>query len=264
MASRFRIVLLFLLVCCAVVAQAEVVVLRTGKEIQGTILLQNDDVVIIKDATGARFQYARADILDIRIEQPTKDLAVEQGNATAGISTGKKVSVIVELAGGGSFIPKDSIGGTFSANLLIGTHNLLRQRIFLGAGVGYIGEFIGNRQYQFLPLMLAARIPLLQQQHTPIVGFSLGYGFALRKDYKGGLYAGFNIGYCYHINSNYSVYVGADLQLQQARIQTIETIITEEEIPDTNPVRYNEEMHLFRNTAGRSLLNAGIRVGFFF
>ena len=46
-------------------ARAETLILRTGARVQGEILLQNEEVVIIRDASGARFQYPRAEVVEI-------------------------------------------------------------------------------------------------------------------------------------------------------------------------------------------------------
>ena len=114
--------------------------------------------------------------------------------------------------------------------------------------MGYAGEFCGGQKYAFLPIQLVARIPLLQQKHAPMVGLSLGYGVALSKDYQGGLYAGANIGYCYRLSAKSSLYIAADVQWQQAKIEVKETI------EDTS----------FTNHTGRSILHAGVRLGLFF
>lgn len=57
-----------------------------------------------------------------------------------------------------------------------------------------------------------------------MAGVALGYGVALSKDYLGGLYAGANIGYCYRISSKSALYIAADVQFQQAKIEAHETI----------------------------------------
>ena len=111
-----------------------------------------------------------------------------------------------------------------------------------------MGEFMGNDKYAFLPIQLAVRIPFFQQKHSPMAGVALGYGVALSKDYLGGLYAGANIGYCYRISSKSALYIAADVQFQQAKIEAHETI----------------EDASFTNHTGRSFVHTGVRLGFFF
>ena len=62
--KRILNILLFA-VLFAVTAAAETVTLRSGKVITGTILIQNDEVVIIRDANGARHQYPAAEVLSV-------------------------------------------------------------------------------------------------------------------------------------------------------------------------------------------------------
>lgn len=249
-----RIWIVVMLLCCAICTQAEIVLLRTGKEVEGTIVFQNEEVVILQTAGGGRFQFPRNDIQGIRAEQGTNTDVLSEPSASTDNSIGKKLSVVIEVVGGGGFIPKESAGGMFGANLLIGTHDLLKRRIFLGAGIGYVGEFIQQQKYSFLPLILAVRVPLLKQNKTPIIGTSLGYSFAMEKNYKGGLYADLQLGYCHHINEKYSWVISADFQIQQAKIPTTETI---------HHIPY-EDTYVFTHTTGRCLLNTGVRVGLFF
>ena len=62
---RKTLVLFALSLVCAICAHAETIVLRTGARVKGEIVLQNADVVIVRDASGARFQYPRAEVQEI-------------------------------------------------------------------------------------------------------------------------------------------------------------------------------------------------------
>ena len=277
-----RRLILPLFILCAVAVQADVVVLQSGKEIQGTILVQNEEVVIIKIASGSRFQYPIGEVKTIR-----KDASANQGDAVSNNSPApqsvrgkgggektsptsvKKVSVAIELAGGAASKPEDDkTYGNLSANLLVGSHDLLNRGIFLGGSVGYIGALYTTTQtivttttpiikktttaYSFLPIALAARIPLLQHKHAPMLGLQLGYGVALSKDYQGGLNAGLNIGYCYRISERQRLYIAADCQFQQAFIHTTEHITDSEGFT-----------HDFTHPAGQCFIHYGIRLGIY-
>lgn len=277
-----RRLILFLFMLCAIAVQADVVVLQSGKEIQGTILVQNEEVVIIKTASGSRFQYPTSEVKAIR-----KDSSDNQGDADSNNSSApqsergkgggekasptsvKKVSVAIELAGGVATKPNDeALYGNMSANLLVGSHDLLNRGIFLGGSVGYLGALYTTTEiipttttpivkktttaYSFLPIALAARIPLLQQKHAPMLGMQLGYGVALSKDYQGGLNAGLNIGYCYRISERQRLYVAADCQFQQAFIHTTEHITDRDGLT-----------HDFTHSAGQCFIHYGIRLGIY-
>ena len=285
---RRFIVPLFLL--CTMAVQADVVILLSGKEIQGTILVQNEEVVIIKTSSGSRFQYPTTEVKAIRKDSsddqagtqenlisiyqetlPTKDEAAGiDAIADANVSLAqKKVSVAIELAGGvASKREDDKNYGNISANLLVGSHNMLSRGIFLGGSVGYLGALYTTTEivpttttpivkktttaYSFLPIAIAARIPLLPHKHAPMIGMHLGYGIALSKDYQGGLNAGLNIGYCYRISDRQRLYIAADCQFQQAYINTIEHI--------TDP---EKQTHYYTHHAGQCFIHYGIRLGIY-
>lgn len=221
MKKRLSIIALILL--CALCAHAETLLLRTGARVKGDILFQNEEVVVLRNAEGARFQYPRAEIQEILTVDPVEEEVVVEEQKDE-IKTAKKVSVSLELGGGAACIPNSAVGGGFSVDFLVGSHHIGQRHIFLGAGLGYHGMFIGAEKYNFLPIQLALRLPLLEQKHAPVFGMSLGYGIALSKDYKGGIYAGLDFGYRYQINEKTALAVVASAQFQQAKIAATEII----------------------------------------
>lgn len=208
---------------CAVCAHAETLILRTGARVKGEILFQNEEVVIIRNAEGARFQYPRAEVQEILMVDPVEEVEVAEETKTE-IGTSKKVAISLELGGGAACIPNSAVGGGFSVDFLVGSHHIGQRHIFLGAGLGYHGMFIGAEKYNFLPIQLALRLPLLEQKHAPLFGMSMGYGIALSKDYKGGIYAGLDFGYRYQINEKTALAVVASAQFQQAKIAATEIV----------------------------------------
>ena len=275
----FRRLILSLLMLCAITARADVVVLQSGKEIQGTILVQNEEVVIIKTTSGSRFQYPADEVKTIRKEGSDNQVGAQgstssqERNTTdakqVSPSSVKKVSVAIELVGGVATNPhEEDLYGNMSANLLVGSHDLLNRGIFLGGSVGYLGALYTTTQtivttttpivkktttaYSFLPITLAARIPLLQDKHSPMIGMQLGYGIALSKDYQGGLNAGLDVGYCYRISERQRLYVAADCQLQQAFINTTEHMTDNE-----------GQKHDYTHHAGQCFIQYGVRLGIY-
>lgn len=258
-----RSVFTLLVLLMGLSAQAEVVVLRTGAEIRGTIVFQNEDVVIIKDTSGARYQYPRADVQSVSAEKTGEknEANDEFPEGAPKVNASKKLSVLLELAGGGATIPSELTGGSFEGGLAFGSHHIGAKHIFVGGGVSYRGIYTQGTQYAFLPIQFIARFPIVEQRHTPIVGFSAGYGVGLSKDYSGGLCAGVNVGYCYRINEKTALLVAADVQWQQARITTTASPVNEkgEVIVDADGHPYSYSI-----TAGRNFITYGIRFGVFF
>ena len=242
-----KITLIAMCLVCALCACAETIVLRTGARVKGEIVFQNDEVVIVRNADGARFQYMRSDVAEIMtadVEEEKQEQAVETDN----IGTSKKASILLELAGGAACIPGQSTGGAFSADLLVGSHHIGNRHLFVGGGLGYHGMFIGSEQYNFLPIKAALRIPFLEQKHSPVFGVGLGYGIALSKNYKGGLYADIDFGYRCQLNEKTAVSVVFTTQFQQAKLRVVETV---DEIP-------------FANNVGRYLVMPALKFALYF
>lgn len=243
--------ILCLLLLASVAMLAEVVTLKNGTQVRGTIVLQNDEVVILRDASGARYQYPRAEVESIAEEAATVVEQVEQ--KTVGEGHKKKASILLEVGVGASILPGDKkTGVAYSADLLVGSHNLADRRIFVGGGLGYHGDAMDSTSYNFLPIQAALRMPFVVGKHAPIFGMSLGYGVALSKQYVGGVYAQALLGYRYEINSKTALALSADVSFQQARMTVTET-------PDNATPTAT-----YTNQAGRSIVRAGLKFSLFF
>ena len=243
-----RKVVFLIALCFAFCAHAETLLLRTGARVKGTILFQNEEVVIIRNDEGARFQYPRADVAEILandVEPEVRDTVMAEIEEK--IDTPKKASILLELAGGAAVNPNEAAGGAASVDLLVGSHHIGARHLFIGGGLGYHGFFIGAEKYNFLPIQAAVRIPFTEQKHAPVGGLSLGYGIALSKDYLGGLYAGVDFGYRCQFNSSSALALLAYAQFQQASMEVTSII----------------DGVSFTNTAGRNLVAAGLKIAIY-
>lgn len=243
---RKTLVLFALSLVCAICAHAETIVLRTGARVKGEIVLQNADVVIVRDASGARFQYPRTEVQEILATDAAevKEQEAEQDN----IGTSKKASILLELAGGPAVIPSQAVGGGFSVDMLVGSHHIGDRHLFIGGGLGYHGLFIGEEKYNFLPIQVALRMPFMEQKHAPVFGVALGYGVGLSRDYLGGLYAGLDFGYRCQLNEKTAIALVLAAQFQQATIRVIEEVSG---IP-------------YANTVGRNFVTPSIKFALYF
>ena len=242
-----KLALLTVLCAAFVCAHAETLLLRTGARVKGDIIFQNDEVLVIRNAEGARFQYLRSDVAEVLTvdteEQETTQVAEEDN-----IGTTKKASIALELSGGAACIPNDATGGGFGVDLLVGSHHIGDRHLFIGGGLGYHGLFIGAEKYNFLPIQVALRMPFIEQKHAPFFGAAVGYGIALSKDYLGGIYAGIDFGYRYQINEKSALVLTLFTQFQQAKINITETV---------NGVD-------FVNSTYRNIIIPGIKFGLYF
>ena len=247
-------IILLLLCVCVLCAYAEtVILLRTGARVEGTIVFENEEVVIVKTEEG-RFQYPRTEILGIgsddseEIRDKSEEFKEKSDEGKDKREEGKKVSALLELAGGAGVRPGEKAGGGAGVDLLIGTHHIGKRHLFIGAGLGYHGLFLGEESYHFLPVQVALRMLLVEAKHAPVFGVALGYGAALNKQYKGGLYAGLDLGYRCQLNPKSSIAIVAFANFQQAEVKV------EEQIEDM----------VYVHAVGRNLVMTGVKVGFYF
>ena len=165
------------------------------------------------------------------------------------IQVTKKATILLELAGGPAINGNES-GGGFSVDLLVGSHHIGDRHVFIGGGVGYHGLFIGRGKYNFLPIQAAFRIPLLEAKHAPVFGLSIGYGIALSKTYKGGIYASLDMGYRYQINPRTAFAVLLYSHFQRASIEVGEQV--------------EGDATTFMHQKGCNLINPGLKLAFYF
>ena len=242
--AAFLIVFLASLLC----AHAETIVLRTGARVQGTIVFQNEEVVIIRNAEGQRFQYMRADVEQVLSGEEAVEETAETEVEQEQITTSKKASILLELAGGAAVNPSESVGGAVSVDLLVGSHHIGDKHLFVGGGLGYHGLFLGEDKYNFLPIQAAVRLPFTEAKHAPVFGVAIGYGVALSKEYLGGLYASADFGYRCQLNPKTAVAVVAYTQFQQAKV----------------PVTVTLDGNEFTSLYGRYLVSVGIKLALYF
>lgn len=247
-----KISLIALCLVCALCACAETILLRTGARVKGEIIFQNEEVVIVRDASGARFQYPKSDVERIEVkdesselrEDDSEELKVEEEE----IAVSKKASILLELGGGAACVPGEAVGGGFGVDLLVGSHHIGSRHLFIGGGLGYHGMFIGAEQYNFLPVQAAFRMPLTEEKHAPVFGVAVGYGIALSGDYTGGLYAGMDFGYRCQLNEKTALALVAFAQFQQANIRVREVV----------------DGASFINNVGRYLVLPGLKFALYF
>lgn len=244
-----RKVLIILSFCMAsICAHAETIILRTGARVVGSIVMQNDDVVIIRNAEGARFQYPRAEVQEVLKEDVPDEADQTEETEEQDMQTSKRVSALLEIGGGAAINPNDATGGGVSVDLIIGSHHIKSRHLLIGGGIGYHGLFFKGEKLHFLPIQAALRVPFIEATHAPVFGVALGYGIALSKNYKGGLYAGIEFGYRYQINAKSALSVVAFAQFQQAKVHVTETIDGVE----------------FTQKSGRDLLTPGVKLALYF
>lgn len=199
---------------------AEVVVLQSGQSVKGDIVLQNEDVVIIRTTNGMRYQYPMNEVVSIKVEE--KDTRATNTNKTTLAKT-KIVSICVQAMGGALYIPNIGWGGYAGADLKVGANILEGRRVFIGGGIGYRAKVV-EKAYSFIPLQVYMSSILGDKQSAPVVGLNVGYGFATNAGTQGGICVGADMGWSFEINHETRLVLGLNAEWQQAQTD-VEQII---------------------------------------
>lgn len=234
--------LLLFIIGLAVTMQAETVVLSSGKTITGEILLQNDDVVLVRDKDGRRYQFMRADVTEIKAEEVVEEVE-EQPTPSS-----HKISLRLDFAGGAAFIPSIHDGGFFGVDMQIGSRQIKGKKIFLGGSIGYTGIKAGN-WYNIIPIMAVVSVPLMEGKHAPEIGVGLGYGAAVKKPELGGICSRIDLSWRYQFSDKHALLLGVRANFQQAKVEDSELM------PDG--ISYTK-----KNT--HNIVTVGVRMGIAF
>lgn len=242
--AAFLIVFLASLLC----AHAETIILRTGARVKGTVVFQNEEVVIVRNEEGKRFQYMRSDVEEVLSDDAAVEEEAKAEEAEEEITTPKKASILLEVSCAPAIMVPFSTGGNAGVDFLAGTHHIKDKHIFIGAGIGYHGYFMDGYAYNFLPIEAKLSLPFIEAKHAPLFGLAIGYGIALSKDYVGGIYTDLDFGYRYQINPKSALAVLVFASFQQARLKINETI----------------DGSTYTNRTGRNFVTPGIKFALFF
>ena len=235
--SKIVCLLCLLWIVGANASWADVIRLKSGKTIEGTILFEDAEVVVIRDATGARYQYPKSEIVaDEGPASPEKSTSPvgtypdEDPNVSKEVAAGRKVAMGVSVFGGAMVMPgqmpdptSPQWGGRVGSEVMVGTSDMFRRRIFLGGSVGYQAYILDGKPLSFIPIKLRAEVPLMLAQHAPMLAMGVGYGVGLQNT-KGGLCADVTFGWRYAYSRNGSFFMGVFADFQGAEVRLTETV----------------------------------------
>lgn len=191
---------------------------RSGRVVVGEIVLRNEDVVIVKDGYGTRFQYPMTDITEITeiVDRPPSngDQAAGAGSQKSRSMTNAKRTSLGIRAAGGVVSVDGKTGGVIVADARLGANNLGGKRIFLGGQVGYRALMVESKVLSVIPIAAVLELPLTDTDHAPMIGANIGYGIGIG-GIRGGVNAGLTLAYRYHFTRTGSMHIGLGAEVQQ-------------------------------------------------
>ncbi len=236
--------LLLLLLLCVTPFRAEVITLRSGKVLRGAIILRNDEVLILRDQNGARFQYPAAEIVSVEDEATEAEAPAEAKPVVEKKASQSRVALRLTLNGGGAIVPGYNTGGGVGADLWIGSRRIGDKRVFLGGGVGVQTALLSDRNGIYIPLQVVMSMPLTDGKHAPEIGLGIGYGFTTHHT-KGGLAAHLALSWRYQFAEKTALLLGARAAFQADEFTVTETL---------DDVAYSGSL-------GRSIVHVGLNLG---
>lgn len=224
--KKRKYILLIIALVLSSISRAEVIVLNSGAHIAGEILLQNEEVVIIKKKDGARYQYPRTEVASILEE--TEESATTTETQNTDTENARKLALTFQVYTGAVYFAHEGWGGQIGTDLMMGSKTIAGTPLFIGGSIGYRAKILADKTYSFIPLQVVLAMPLVKKQHSPHISVSMGYGFLTDKTYKGGLCLSASAGWSYQFNTNSSLLLGVYADLQQTKTNVTETINNQE------------------------------------
>ena len=197
-------------------------VFRSGRVVTGEIVLRNDEVVIIRDGYGTRFQFPMTDIVEItELKDDEPEPEKVDDTQSRSVTNVKRTSLGVRVAGGvvcldGSAADanRSTVGGAIAADFRLGANNLGGRHIFLGGQVGYRALMAEGKTLSIIPVDVVMELPVITGTHAPMIGANIGYGIGVA-GIRGGVNAGLTLAYRYHFSRTGSLHIGVEAEVQQ-------------------------------------------------
>lgn len=231
-----KIQLITLIFCCfssvAVFAQnAETrkITLTTGEVYFGEILVENEQIIMIRTSDGSRYQFPRSDVktieTDFVIKKPSE---AERKNIPEAVESDEKIIMLLDVHGGISSARHGfSHAPMVQGALVIGAKDIIFQNTFLGGGIGYTILFPSNYSdkgtIDFLPVFARFQTFIGSGWLVPYFEIDVGYGFSLNSDFGGGAMLKLSVGFAQKINYQSTFYFGVFAGLQNFSGKLTET-----------------------------------------
>ena len=250
--------LILLLLMSAALTHAEVVRLKSGEQVQGSIVFENEEVIVIKKTDGSRFQYLKQEVEAVLPDEAFQAPKEEQTKA----KTQNPVTALLQLSGAVNFPLSDiMISPGVAVDLFLLSRPLPLNRdngddgahCAIGGGIGY--QLAGShflpiqlRTDFYIPCATAWKAHRIKRAREAVIGLGIGYGVGLYPDHKGGLRADLSAGWRWFVGNNGKALAFTFFaNCQQAHI--------------SNQIVTNHGEAFFEPLAVRTFTNVGVRFG---
>lgn len=205
--KKYFIVVIFTFAFFIVQAQESrtKITLKSGAVFVGEVILKNDELIMLKDNTGARFQFALPEI--DKIETATNEPTIAAKKANVATVRNKNFCGQFEISFGNALARKAFASASApQVGLTFGNQKSFGKDLFIGIGTGYLWSADAN--LALIPASLKIQTYTSKNRTSPFVGFESGYAFSATKIYRGGPYAKISLGINHRLNYKSAIYAG--------------------------------------------------------
>ena len=196
------------------------ITLKSGAVFVGELILKNDELIMLKDNTGARFQFLVSEI--DKIEKATTEPITTTKQAPIETSRNENFCGHIELSFGNASARK-AFGSSSATQLglTFGNRKSFGKDLYIGIGAGYFR--IADANLGLIPATLKIQTYTSKNRTSPFVGFESGYAFSATKNYSGGPFAKISLGINHRLNYKSAIYAGISAGVYSISGQLTET-----------------------------------------
>ncbi len=181
------------------------ITLKTGAVFVGEVVLKNDELIMLKDNSGARFQFALPEI--DKIESANSEPINTTKQAPLGTTQNDNFCGQFELSFGNASARKAfDAASAPQVGLTFGNRKTFGKDLYVGIGAGYF--WIADANLGLIPATVKIQTYTSKNRTSPFVGFESGYAFSATKNYSGGPFAKISLGINHRLNYKSAIYAG--------------------------------------------------------
>lgn len=229
--------------------------LKTGATYTGTILVENDEIIMIQIKDGSKMQFQFVDVLKKELMPENTELSSETENSAPATSIVIKEDAIkgrVEIAdiignGKNSFENKNFI----QAFLIFGKTLASQPEFYIGAGGGVFTSTGKTLNISFIPVFINLEYTekkSTKNRPSAFAGMKAGYSFSIQESINGGIFIQPDLGMKIKLNNRSTLRLSLTLGNQ----------IFSGKLKELNNGNY------YSYEGGTTLLTIGLRAGFEF
>lgn len=231
------------------------ITLKSGITYTGTILVENDEIIMIQMKDGAKIQFQHTDVLKKELTPENSLQDIESDNSSPAYSNATKDELIkgrIEIAnviGGGKNTFKNK--NFIQALLIFGKNSVSQSELYFGVGSGIFSSTIKSVNITFIPAFIHLEYNKKNETKNRLsafAGLKAGYSFSLQKSVNGGIFIQPDLGMKVSLNNRSTFRLSATLGNQ----------IFSGELKESN----NSNYYSYNGTT--NLLTIGLRAGFEF